>query len=112
MVRSWLTIAALLGLAGCAISPPPSPADQAEAASCTAQADAVYTDNNEDALSRTSQTGLLFAPTPNHAFDSQRLGSLHQRDSQITACEQNGDLAGNGGLPPADIVPPRIVTTP
>jgi hypothetical protein len=55
---------------------------------------------------------LLFSQTPNHVFDSQRLGSLHVRDSQITACEQNGAANGDDGLAAAVPVPPRIISTP
>jgi hypothetical protein len=97
-----------LSLAGCAPQPAATPAEQAEASACTAQADAGYQANNYDALSRTSQNGLYFAPTPNHAFDSQRMGSLHVRDSQITACEQNGSDAG-AIAPGTQIVTPHIV---
>jgi len=96
-------------LAGCAMQAPATPSQQAEAASCTAQADAAYQAQNEDALSRTSQNGLLFAPLPNHVFDSQREGSLHVRDSQIMACEQNGESAG-AIAPGTPIVTPQIVT--
>lgn len=95
--------------AGCAVTLPPTPSQQAEAADCTAQADAAYQAQNEDALSRTSQNGLLFAPLPNHVFDSQREGSLHERDSQITDCEQNG-TASTGIAPGTPIVAPQIMT--
>jgi hypothetical protein len=96
-------------LAGCAMPPPATPSQQAEAASCTAQADAAYQAQNEDALSRTSQNGLLFAPVPNHVFDSQRLGSLHERDSAISDCEQNGDTT-SAIAPGTPIVAPQIMT--
>jgi len=112
MIKFVLALLAAGALAGCAIAPQPSPADQAEADSCTAQADAVYDANNADQFSRTQQTGLLFSQTPNHVFDSQRLGSLHVRDSQITACEQNGAANGDDGLAAAVPVPPRIISTP
>ncbi len=103
-----IALAACLSFAGCAAQPPASQADQSEASACTAQADAGYQANNYDALSRTSQNGLYFAPNPNHAFDSQRMGSLHVRDSQITACEQNGNDAG-AIAPGTPIVTPHII---
>jgi len=100
--------ASALWLAGCTPPPAANPAQEAEASACTAQADAAYTSENTDALSRTSQNGLYFAPTPNHVFDSQRLGSLHQRDSDITACENNGNGAG-AIAPGTPIVTPHII---
>ena len=98
----------LAALAACA-QPPPSPAAEAEAAACTTQADAAYNAQNYDSLARTSQTGLYFANTPNHVFDAEQQGALHQRDSAITACESQG----NNGLRPAigaPLVTPHIVT--
>jgi len=108
IVLPLVLIPALL-CAGCATQPPPTPSQQAEAATCTAQADAAYQAQNEDALSRTSQNGLLFAPVPNHVFDSQRQGSLHERDDQITSCEQNGDTAA-AIAPGTPIVAPQIIS--
>jgi hypothetical protein len=103
-----LSLAPAIWLAACATQAPPSAAAQANASACTADADAGYAAQNYDALSRTSQNGLLFAPEPNRVFDSQRLGSLHVRDSQITACEQNGTSANNIA-PGTPIVTPQIV---
>jgi len=103
-----LSLAPLLWFAGCAQGPAPTAADQADASACTAQADAGYDANNVDALSRTSQNGLLFAPDPNRVFDSQRLGSLHARDSQITNCEADGADAGSIA-PGTPIVTPHII---
>ncbi len=101
-------VAPALWLAGCAPPEAATPAQAAEASACTAQADATYQSENTDALSRTSQNGLYFAPSPNHVFDSQRLGSLHQRDSNIVACEENGNGASAvaQGTP---IVAPHII---
>ncbi len=97
-----------LALTGCAPQAAPTAADQANASACTAQADATYDANNVDALSRTSQNGVFFSPDPNRVFDSQRLGSLHQRDSEITDCEQNGSNAS--AIPPGTpIVTPQII---
>jgi len=97
-----------LALTGCVPPAAPTAADQAEATDCTAQADATYDANNVDALSRTSQNGVFFSPDPNRVFDSQRLGSLHQRDSEITDCEHTG--ASAGAIPPGTpIVTPQII---
>lgn len=100
------------GLGDCATAPPPNQAAEADAAACTAQADATYNAQNYDQLSRTSQNGLYFAPTPNHVFDAQQQGSLHVRDSQITACEAHGGAGGSGGGDAsyaAPLVTPHIV---
>ncbi len=100
-------------LAGCAAGPPPTAAENADAAACTQAADAAYEAQNYDELSRTSQTGVRYSATPNHVFDAQRLGSLHVRDSQITDCERNGNNDDRASLipgpPPAT---PQIVTQP
>jgi len=107
LLRFTPILAACL-LGGCAFSPPPSPADQADLAACTSQADATYDAQNYDALSRTSQNGLRYSAMPNQVFDAQRLGSLHQRDSDITACEENGNGAG-AIAPGTPIVTPQII---
>jgi hypothetical protein len=107
-----ILLAALVcgALAGCAASAPETSAQQADDAVCTAQADAAYNAQNVDALSRTSQNGLYFAPTPNHVFDAQRMGSMHVRDSQIEDCEQNGNAGLSvNGMP---VVAPHIVQSP
>ena len=96
-------------LAGCAGSPPESAAQQADDATCTAQADAAYEAQNANLLARTSQNGLYFAPMPNHVFDGQRLGSMSARDNQIQACEQNGNTPSVNGVP---VVAPHIVASP
>jgi hypothetical protein len=99
-------LAAVLAIGGCAISPP-SQADQADLATCTAQADAAYDAQNYDQLSRTSQNGLRYSPTPNHVFDAEEMGSLHERDDQISDCMKNGTggtasaSAALAGPPPA-----------
>jgi len=107
----FIFLLAVCLLAGCA-TPPPSPADQADLATCTSQADATYDAQNFDALSRTSQNGLRYSATPNQVFDAQRLGSLHDRDDQIAACVDNGTggaasaQAAIPGPPPAT---PQII---
>jgi hypothetical protein len=96
-------------LAGCAASAPENPAQQADDATCTAQADAAYNAQNTNLLGRTSQNGLLYAPT-NHVFDAQRMGSLSARDNQIQQCEQDGNAGPNvNGVP---VVAPHIVQSP
>ncbi len=120
MSRFPVIFAAFAALAGCAVAPPPSPAAEADASACTAQADAAYNAQNYEALSRPSQTGLIYSATPNHVFDAQNLGALHQRDSAITDCEQNGAIAGapatgvaaSGTFLTAAPVAPQIVTPP
>ncbi len=111
MIRFFIAVLTCAALAGCAAGPPPSAAEQAEAASCTAQADATYNAQNYDNLSRTSQANLRYSPMPNHVFDAQNLGAIHARDSQIAMCEQNGETGGPG-LPGAVPVTPHIITTP
>ncbi len=107
-LRLALYLAPLLWLASCIAPPAPTAAQQSEANACTAQADATYDSENTDALSRTSQNGVFFSPDPNRVFDSQRLGSLHQRDSDITSCEENGNGAG-AIAPGTPIVTPQII---
>jgi hypothetical protein len=94
-------------LAGCAGSQPESTAQQADDATCTAQADAAYEAQNANLLARTSENGLYFAPMPNRVFDGQRMGALSARDNQIQSCEQNGNTGPNvNGVP---VVAPHIV---
>jgi len=98
-------------LAGCA--PPPSAADQSSVASCTAQANAVYQQDNLNALGRTSQNGLLYSPTPDHVFDAQRMGTLNAYNNQVSDCEENGNP--NATPPPsaaAALPKPQILGTP
>ena len=99
---------ALLGLVGCELSPPPSAADQANLAACTAQADATYNAQNVDALSRTDQTGVRYSATPNHVFDGEQLGLMHQRDSQISNCVDNG-TASASALPGKPAPAPQVI---
>ncbi len=108
MIRLLVAILAFGAVAGCSYGPPPSPADEADAAACTSAADATYKAQNYEVLSRTGQNGLYFAPTPNHVFDTQQLGAMHVRDSQITSCEQHGSGAA-GAVPSAPLVTPHII---
>jgi len=109
-----LSAASLLGLgllAGCAESPAPSQADQANVASCTAQADAVYQQNNLNGLARTGQNGLLYPATPDQAFSGQRMGTLNVRDNQIQDCVDNGN-PNNRPTVTAPLPAPQIIGTP
>jgi outer membrane murein-binding lipoprotein Lpp len=98
-------------LAGCAQTPAPSQADQANVASCTAQADAVYQQDNLNGLARTSQNGLLYAPMPNQVFDAQRMGTMNARDNQISDCVANGN-PNNRPLAAAPLPAPQIIGNP
>jgi hypothetical protein len=109
MIRRVLLAAAGLALAGCVTPAPPSTAAEAEAASCTAQGDAAFNANTVDEQARTGQNGLLYGAMPTHVFDAEQLGAEHQRQSDITRCEQNGNTSGPddlGGPPP---VMPHII---
>ena len=101
-------------LAGCAASGP-SDADQANLAACTQNADAVYQADNENGLARTGQNGLYFAPTPDHVFDSQRMGTMSARDTQIQDCVDNGNpdapAAGGPTAAGAKLPAPQIIGT-
>jgi hypothetical protein len=98
-------------LAGCAASPAPSPADQSNIASCTAQADAIYQQDNLNGLARTSQNGLLYAPMPNQVFNAQRMGTMNARDNQINDCVENGN-PNNRPLGGAPLPAPQIIGNP
>jgi hypothetical protein len=111
MMKVLMVLAACAALAGCA-GHPETASQQADDAACTAQADAGYNQATIDEQARTSQNGLLFAPTPNHVFDAERLGAEHTRDSEIARCEANGAGGSNpqvGGVP---VVTPHIIGTP
>ncbi len=97
----------MLAASGCA-APPPSQAEQADLAACTSQADAAYKAQNYESLSRTEQTGLRYAPMPNHVFDAQQLGAMHVRDDQISDCVNNGGTA-TPVIPGAPLVTPQII---
>jgi hypothetical protein len=107
-IFSLLLLPALLLGSGCSVSNPPSAADQADRDACTKQADAAYNAQNYEALSRTDQTGLRYSATPNHVFDAQNLGLLHQRDSAITDCVKNGTV-NNSAVPGPPLPAPHII---
>jgi hypothetical protein len=107
----WLAPIMLAALAACAPQPAPSPAAQANLASCTAQADAVYQQSNLNGLARTGQNGLLFPATPDQVFDGQRMGTLNARNNQIQDCVQNGN-PNNRSIAGAPLPAPQITGTP
>jgi hypothetical protein len=113
MARLIGVILAACLLASCAEPAPENSASAAAAAACTAQGDATYNALDEDQLARTSQSGLLFSPMPNHVFDAEQQGAMHVRDSQIADCERNGTApASSAGTLGGGIVTPHIVQTP
>jgi hypothetical protein len=110
-MRLLVAVLALGAVAGCSYGPPPTQAEQADAAACTSAADATYHAQNYEALSRTDQTGVRYSATPNHVFDAQQMGAMHLRDSQITSCEQQGSGTA-GAVPSAPLVTPHIISSP
>jgi hypothetical protein len=103
-----LGVLAVCGLAGCAPAAQ-TPADNAEAAACTSQGDALYQQDTTNLQARTAQNGLMYGATPTHVFDGEQLGALNARNSQIQNCEQTG---GNNGQPVVNGVPviaPHII---
>ncbi len=117
MARSNLSLwsapmlAALAALASCAPQPAATSADQANLASCTAQADAVYDQSNLNGLARTGQNGLLFPATPGQVFSGQRMGTLNVRNNQIQDCVDNGN-PNNRATVTAPLPAPQIIGTP
>ncbi len=109
--QSWARAAMMLLpvglLLGCTASPPAT-AEQANLASCTASADAVYQSENYNGLARTSQNGLLYGATPNQVFEGQRMGTLNARNNQIKDCMNNGNpdetVPGGAALPTPQIL--------
>jgi hypothetical protein len=112
MKQVLMALAACVALAGCAASAPETAAQQADDSACAAQGDAVYNANTLDEQARTAQPGLLYGATPTHVFDAEKLSALHERDSQVSNCEQNGNDSGAAVIGGGQIVPPHIVGTP
>lgn len=107
-VMAVVGVAALL--TGCA--QPPSQAQQADAAACTAQGDALYNSETVDEQARTAQPGLIYGGTPTHVFDAEQLGAMHARDSAITDCEEKGNTNAPAALGGGAVVQPQIVSSP
>jgi hypothetical protein len=104
-----LAALACVALAGCD-STPISPAQQAENAACTAQADAQYRQNTVDQEARVDQTGQRYSATPNHVFDAETMGAQSQRGHQIQDCEETGNNNGQPVAPGFTPVAPHIIT--
>jgi hypothetical protein len=114
-VRTALWAAPILALgmlAGCAAAPAPSQADQANLAACTADADAVYQQDNLNGLGRTSQNGLLYAPMPDQVFSGQHMGTLNARNNQVKDCVQNGNPNNHPATAAIQMPAPQIAGTP
>ncbi len=116
MARSNLIFCAasifgLAALSACASQPAAPQAAQANLASCTAQADAIYDQSNLNGLARTGQNGLLYPATPDQAFSGQRMGTLNVRDNQIQDCVDNGN-PNNRPTVTAPLPAPQIIGTP
>ncbi len=109
-MMKFLTVVLACGaLAACAPAEPQSQAEQADAASCTAQADAAYNASTLDQQARPSQNGLLFGTTPTQVFEGEKLGAEHDRESQISDCEQNGSNGGPDVVNGTTVVTPHII---
>ncbi len=107
MKSSFLAVASILLLAGCA-SQPQSQAEAANAAACTANADAVYQNSTMDQQARTLQNGLRYAG-PTQVFDAERMGAMSNRDEQIQDCEKYGSQSGSPTVNGVQVVAPHIV---
>ena len=97
-----------LALAACA-APPESTAQQADDTACTQQADTQYQQDTIDEAGHTAQNGLMFGATPTHVFDAERLGALHQRDSQLQDCEETSNNNGQPEVNGVPVVTPHII---
>jgi hypothetical protein len=105
-----LAALALLALSACTQTPPPTPAQQAENAACTAQAQATYNQNTLSDAGHTPQPGLMFGATPTHVFDAEHADAQEDYDSQVQNCEETGN--NNGQPVPAGVpaITPHIIT--
>ncbi len=108
MKHILLAATACLGLAACA-STPESPAQQAEDAACTAQADAQYNQATLGDAGHTAQNGLMYGATPTHVFDAEHMGAMYERDSQIQDCEKTGNNNGQPVVNDVPVVAPHII---
>jgi hypothetical protein len=98
-------------LTGCAAQPE-SQAQQADDSACTAQADAVYNAQNVNLEGRPSENGLRYPASPTEVFQGQQMGSEHERDTQITNCEEYGNDNGQNTVNGVPVVTPHIISTP
>ncbi|BAJ79515.1 hypothetical protein [Acidiphilium multivorum] len=112
MPRPILTLALLiLPLAACTFGAPPpaSPAEQADIAACTQQANAYERARDYAYLSRTDQFATPFQGTPDQGSRFDRLAEIHARRDMISRCVRNANPAyvGSGAsLPEPTIVGP------
>jgi hypothetical protein len=107
MKSSFLAVASILLLAGCA-SQPQSQAAAANSAACTAQANQVYQNTTLDQQARTLQNGLRYG-APTQVFDAERLGAQNDRAQQIQNCENLGNQNGTPTVNGVQVVTPHIV---
>ncbi|CAG4904776.1 unnamed protein product [Acidocella sp. C78] len=110
MPRPILTLALLsLPLAACTFGAPPpaSPAERADIAACTRQANAYDRMHDYAYLSRTDQFATPFQGTPDAAAPYDRLARIHARRDMIASCVRNANPAyvGSGAALPA----PKII---
>ncbi len=96
-------------LAACAASPQ-SPAQQAEASACQAEADAQYQQNTVDQEARTRQNGQRFGAMPTQVFEAERMGAMSQHDTQLQDCEATGSNNGQPVVNGVPVVTPHIIT--
>jgi hypothetical protein len=97
-------LASVIALAGCAATPV-TPAQQAENAACTAQADAAYQQDTVDQDARTDQTGQRYPAMPAQVFSAETMGAQSQRGHDIQQCEDTGSSNGQPAITGPAITP-------
>lgn len=107
MKSSFLAVAAILLLAGCA-SQPQSRAAAANSAACTDTANQVYQNSTLNLQARPVQNGIRYG-APTQLFDSERLGAQNDRTLQIQRCENIGNQNGSPTVNGVPVVTPHIV---
>ena len=107
MKSSFLAVASILLLAGCA-SQPQSQAAAANSAACTQAANQVYQNSTLDQQARTLQNGLRYG-TPTQVFSAEQMGAMNDRAQQIQHCENFGSQNGTPTVNGVQVVTPHIV---
>ncbi len=107
MKSSFLAVASILLLAGCA-SQPQSQAASANAAACTQAADQAYQNSTLDLQARTAQNGLRYG-APTQVFGAEQMGAQNDRALQIQHCENFGSQNGAPTVNGVQVVTPHIV---
>ncbi|HQT88351.1 MAG TPA: hypothetical protein PK677_07315 [Acidiphilium sp.] len=105
---SLLLFGLIAPLAACSFNAPPqSASQQADAAVCTKQADAINEARHFAHLSRPDQFATPLSGSPDPQYISNHLAQLHARDDRIQRCIQlsNPAFAGSGATLPT----PRII---